>query len=183
MFERRLRTTWTLGLCLVLAGVACGRGGAADAQASPRTYVSTVCGAVLDWKSVIEVRSSALIGEDDSVANTTAYFNRVLGDTDAMVAGIRRAGTPELANGPALQNHLMGQATALRAALARSAHDTSLAADQVAAVKRVELTVTSEVSAVRAELPRSSDPVLSRAARAAFNCHQLFRKPPIGIGA
>ena len=76
MFERRLRTTWTLGLCLVLAGVACGRGGAADAQASPRTYVSTVCGAVLDWKSVIEVRSSALIGEDDSVANTTAYFNR-----------------------------------------------------------------------------------------------------------
>ena len=52
MFERRLRTTWTLGLCLVLACVACGRGGAANAQASPRTYVSTVCGAVLDWKSV-----------------------------------------------------------------------------------------------------------------------------------
>ena len=183
MFERRLLTTCTLGLCLVLAGVACGTGGAANAKASPRRYVSTVCGAVLDWKSVIEVRSSALIGEDDSVANTIAYFSRVLGDTDAMVAGIRRAGTPALANGPALQNHVVGEATAIRAALVRAAHDTALAADQVAAVKQVELSVTSEVSAVRAELPRSNDPVLSRAARSAFNCYQLFRKPPIDIGA
>jgi hypothetical protein len=178
--SRYLRV-WSLALGLVVVGTACGAGSAGSV--TPQRYVTAVCGAVLDWKTVVEVRSSALIGAEPSAQGSAAYFRALLQDTDTMIAGVRAAGPPSVPDGQELQTMVVQQLTTMGSGFARSAKDQALLGDPAAVVRQVELSVRGEVRSLHSELPQSSDAELSRAATSTFNCRQLFRKSPVGIGA
>jgi hypothetical protein len=182
VLKHRSAASMAIALLVVFLGAACA--GTVATQTSAPRYVSAVCGAVRLWKDVIEVRSSSLVSGGSSAQVATDYFNGVLRDTNTMVTRVEAFGAPALANGGALRSAVVRRARAARSALVQSAEDARLAADdQAAAVREVELSVSSEVSALRSRIRNSSDLQLARAAKADLDCRMLFNKAPVSLGA
>jgi hypothetical protein len=153
---------------------------------SPQRYVSVVCNAVLNWKVVIEVRSSSLVEQETSLQSATAYLKGVLQDTDQMLAQVRAVGAPKAPDGVSLQTDVVHGLAAARSALLRvQAEVTTLVPrGRVALLKEVELPILSTVEAIESELRNPSILEVSQATASDTDCHRLFRrKAPVSIGA
>jgi hypothetical protein len=191
MFLCRRPRAWTLVLALLLLETACGGGSSPPAtthrsSTGPQRYVSSVCGAVLEWKTVIEVRAASLIEQEPTLPSATAYLKGVLEDTDQMLAHVRAIGAPEAPNGSSLQRDVVhGLADAKSALLGVQAEVKRLLAQGMAGlVREVELPILSTVEAVESELRNPSTVEISQATVSDADCHRLFRrKAPVGIGA
>jgi hypothetical protein len=191
MFQSRRAAAWILVVSLMPLGAAC-RGKSSPptatnrASPSPQRYVSVVCSAVLDWKNVIEVRSSSLVMQGPSVQTATDYLKGVLEDTDQMVAQVQAVGAPTATNGPSLQSDVVLGLAAARSALLQVQREVTrlVAQSTTALAKEVELPILSTIEALESELRNPSIVEISRAAVSDTDCITLFRrKAPVGIGA
>ena len=145
-----------------------------------------MCSALLDWKNVVEVRSSSLITQDPSVQRATDYLKGVLEDTDQMVARVRAVGPPTAANGPSLQRDVVLALAAARSALLQVQPEVmKLVAQGTASLsKEVELPILSTIEALESDLRNPSIVEISHATVSDTDCNTLFRrKAPVGIGA
>jgi len=145
-----------------------------------------VCSDVLEWKVVIEVRSSSLVEQETSIQSATAYLKGVLEDTDQMLAQVRAVGAPTAPNGTRLHGDVVHTLAAGRSALllVRSEVASLVARGRVALLKEVELPILSTVEAIESELRDPSIVEISQATASDADCHTLFqRKAPVGIGA
>jgi hypothetical protein len=188
-FQGRRPTARILALALMLLGAACSGESSPPANRpvpSPQRYVSGVCNAVLEWKTVIEIRSSSLVMQDPSVPSASAYLKGVLADTDQMVAQVHAVGAPTGPNGTGLQRGVVhGLAAARSALLAVQAEVKKLVADSYATLlKEVEVPILLAVEALESELRNPSILEISQATASDADCYRLFRrKAPVGIGA
>jgi hypothetical protein len=193
MLERCRPQAWILGLSLMLTTSACaGTATAHRPQPSPQKYVSVVCGAVLDWKDVLEVESSVLVSAGSSVRATegrkalAGYFKALIPDTETMIAKIRSVGEPALANGREVQTDVVRLLNTLRSNVGQAEVDGRSATIDGAAplVGQIERWALSTVSGLQSRLHSTDNPVLSQAAAADPDCTKLFRrKAPVGLGA
>jgi hypothetical protein len=145
-----------------------------------------VCSAVLDWKNVVEVRSSSLVTHDPSVQRATDYLKGVLEDTGRMVAQVQAVGAPTVTDGPSLQSDVVQGLTAARSALVQIQPEVeSLVAQHASALSReVELPILSTIEVLESQLRNPSIVEISRATVSDSDCNTLFRrKAPVGIGA
>jgi hypothetical protein len=141
---------------------------------------------VLDWKNVIEVRSSSVVLHDPSVQRATDYLKGVLEDTDQMVAQVRAVGAPTATNGTSLQSDVVLGLAAARSALLRVQPEVPrlVAQGSAALPKEVELPILSTIEVLESELRNPSIIEVSQATASDTDCNTLFRrKAPVGTGA
>ena len=182
---------WIVVLSLMLLGAACGGKNSTPEtlsrpSASAQRYVSVVCTAVVQWKNSVELSSSSIVMQANSVGDATAYVQGVLDATDQMLRQVRAVGVPTAPNGSNLQSDVIHALVSARSALLRVQADVAriLALGPVDLVNEVELPILSTVEAVKSELRNPSRIEMARATASDTGCSRVFRrKAPIGQSA
>jgi hypothetical protein len=164
----------------VLAG--CGSS-SSSSSVSPATYVKAICNAVGPFERDVQKRSSALnLASISSPAQgktaLQGFLNAVVSDTDAAIAKLKAAGTPDVNNGQKISAALVGAFTRLRVALHSAASKAgSLPTDSPTAFKTAAqglgTSVQSSMTTIGSSLQGLSSSDLEKAAAKEPACKAL----------
>jgi hypothetical protein len=115
----------TVLLALAAAAAGCGSSSTSTSKVSARTYVATLCRAVLPFERNLVVHGSLL--NKASPSNTAAskkalqsFFAAVSDDTSSAATQVRHAGTPDVKNGPQIAAAIGTAFNQLRSATRRA---------------------------------------------------------------
>ena len=151
-----------LTLAVALALVAGGCGGGGDEESSepegtpPRQWVTSVCGALDGWQTSLEDKAQNLPQEVLQSASPTAakqrigdFLGEVIGETDAMIARVDKAGRPAVDEGRRIAADVHTRLLKVKAAFE-------------AARERVEKVPTNDPLAFQSELTEIGQDLLAQ---------------------
>lgn len=91
----------------------CGGDGDGGETVGAETYASGICGALNDWQSAIQARSSSLtegLSEDTTPEQGKellgSFLDDVIGETETMISAVDDAGVPDVENGEEISEAL-----------------------------------------------------------------------------
>jgi hypothetical protein len=166
---------------VALAG--CGGGGGSSSGVSPSAYVKSVCSAIGPFEKDVQSRQSQL--NPSTIKNPTqgkqalvTFLNAVAGDTDQTVSKLKAAGTPNVNNGKAISQGIVGAFTQLKGALAQAAASAkSLPTNSPtafrAAAEKLGTNVRTSMSSIGSSLSGLKSQQLEKAAASDATCKSL----------
>jgi len=112
---RSLAVTACVLLALALSGVAAG----STQDATPKQWVSTLCGSLLTWEqtvkkefaqlntTVVTLKKSGNADPKRAKSELVTFLGRIVGSTNTLVGKLRAVGAPSMQNGDKLQNAIL----------------------------------------------------------------------------
>lgn len=173
-----------LALCAVLLLAACGGSGKKAATVSATSYVSQVCTSVGTWLHGIEA-SSAQISQQLKTGSTPQAAKRALetlvgnavGDSERVVASLRAAGVPDVANGKTISGtivaafeHATGELQGLAAQVKRLSTER---AKFSSGARRMSASLQRSLGGIGSGLQGLHSPALEQAAGQSAACKSL----------
>ncbi|MFN2544677.1 MAG: hypothetical protein ABR600_08935 [Actinomycetota bacterium] len=172
-----------VAVCCALALIGCCGGGRPPVRAG--VYADRVCSATADWLRKVQLRAGT-VADAVSPATTPAegrevlrrYVDAVVSETRTVVAAVRDAGEPDVADGAAIAEHLVGALEAARGALEAAEKEvaslpTSSRTAFTAAAQALALRIGTRVGEVAVALHRLSSTALDRAFEASRPCRSI----------
>ena len=187
MREAKAVAALAVVLLAALAAGGCGGSGSKNSseKSSPEAYVNRVCSSVGQWLRSVE-NGSAQIGRELTPGSTPAHAKQALetlmrnsvADSESVVAGLRAAGTPDVANGEQIAAALVGSfeqaTTALRGVETQvKALPTNDPNAFLVAAKRLGNSVQSSLSSIGSGLSSLRSSELQKAAAKSEECKNL----------
>ena len=169
--------------CALTALVVAGCGSSGSSKVTPAAYVKSICSAIAPFERDVQTRSSAL--NFSSIKNASqgksalhGFLTAIVSDTGDAVAKLKSAGTPNVSNGKAIANGIVGAFTQLKSALSQAAQKSeSLPTSSPQAFKSgaqsLGLQVRSSMSNIGASLSGLRSPELEKAAAKEPACKSL----------
>jgi hypothetical protein len=176
-------------LCVLVVALlaSCGGGGGGGSdKVDPKTYVHSVCGAVLSWVNSAKQGSTQLqqvagVGTSpaDAKAALANYMDSLVQKTQSVLSQLQNAGVPDVPNGESVSSAFtdafqrIGDAFAKARDSISSISTTSQAAFRAAA-QNLATTLQTSLQGIGSSLNKiGEDPSLVTASKQDQNCQQL----------
>jgi hypothetical protein len=172
-------------LCVLVVVLLASCGGGSK-TVDPKTYVHSVCGAILDWVNAAKQNSSQLqqitpsgSTAADAKAALGKYIDNLIAETGAALDKLKAAGVPDVPNGDSVRTAFVDSFQSVQAAFTKarqtiSTLPTSSRTAFQSATQKLGATLQTSLQGIGSSLNKiGQDPTLVKASNDDPSCQQL----------
>ena len=175
-----------MSLCVLVVVLLASCGGGGSKTVDPKTYVHSVCGAILDWVNAAKQNSTQLqqitpsgSTAADAKAALGKYIDNLVTATGAALDKLKATGVPDVQNGESVRSALVDSFQSVQAAFTKARQTisnlpTSSRSAFQTATQKLGATLQTSLQGIGSSLNKiGEDPTLVKASNDDPSCQQL----------